>query len=272
MIGSLKVVAVLPSYNSERTLELTLAGVDRAIVDEIIVVDDASKDATKAVLERLSVVSAVHAKNLGYGGNQKTCYALALARQADIIIMLHPDYQYDPRLVGTLAHLLASGIYDVVIASRILGNGALRGGMPRYKYVANRLLTLIQNLLTGQKLSEYHTGYRGFTREVLATLPLERNSDDFVFDNQMLVQAHFWNFAIGEVSCPTKYFAEASSINFRRSVIYGLGVLRTTLDYLRARFGLNPPRYLVKDSGGSSVSQVLADPQRLSELKLEPTV
>lgn len=264
MIHGLKVVAVLPSYNSERTLEKTLANIDRAIVDDIIVVDDASKDGTSALLKRLPIISAGHAKNLGYGGNQKTCYALALDQGADIVVMVHPDYQYEPKLVGAMAYMIASGIYDVTIASRILGNGALKGGMPLYKYIANRFLTFVQNLLIGQKLSEYHTGYRAFNRKVLETLPLDRNSDDFVFDNQMLVQAHLWGFSIGEISCPTKYFEEASSINFKRSVIYGLGVLNTSFEYLRAKYNLFVPWYLNRKTDVPTVKTVLNDPARLA--------
>ncbi|HVW21332.1 MAG TPA: glycosyltransferase family 2 protein [Opitutaceae bacterium] len=244
MLNGLKICAVLPAYNAARTLEKTMAAIDRAVVDEILVVDDASTDPTREITRRLGVSYAFHEKNLGYGANQKTCYALALASGADIVVMLHPDYQYEPRLLPSLAGMLASGVYDVAIGSRILGRGALRGGMPLYKYVANRALTLAQNLLIGQKLSEYHTGYRAFTRQVLSALPLLANSDDFVFDNQMLVQCHRWGFRIAEVSCPTAYFAEASSINFRRSVRYGFGVLGVSLAAAAARAGLSVPEYL----------------------------
>jgi glycosyltransferase involved in cell wall biosynthesis len=187
---------------------------------------------------------AFHGSNLGYGGNQKTCYTLALATGADVVVMVHPDYQYEPRLLPALAHMVASGVYDVSIGSRILGHGALAGGMPRYKYISNRFLTLAQNLLIGQKLSEYHTGYRAFSRRVLETLPLLANSDDFIFDNQMLVQCHLWGFRIAEVSCPTKYFPEASSINFRRSVKYGMGTLAVSAAALAARLGLGGPAFL----------------------------
>jgi glycosyltransferase involved in cell wall biosynthesis len=244
MIHHYKVCAVLPAYNAALTLERTVAGIDRTIVDDIIVVDDASTDATREVTLRLGLHYAFHRANHGYGGNQKTCYALALATGADIVVMVHPDYQYEPRLLPALAQMVASGIYDVAIGSRILGRGAVQGGMPLYKYASNRFLTLAQNLLIGQKLSEYHTGYRAFSRQVLATLPLLANSDDFIFDNQMLVQCHQWGFRIGEISCPTKYFPEASSINFQRSLRYGLGVLGVSLAYAAGRCGLGRPAYL----------------------------
>jgi len=244
MIAGKKICAVLPSYNAARTLRQTLDHIDRSVVDEIIVVDDASTDATRELTRTLGVRYAFHRENHGYGGNQKTCYTLALLTGADIVVMLHPDYQYEPRLLPALAQMIASGVYDVAIGSRILGRGALPGGMPPYKYVANRLLTLAQNILIGQKLSEYHTGYRAFSRAVLATLPLAANSDDFIFDNQMLVQAHHWGFKIAEISCPTKYFPAASSINFRRSVQYGLGVLGVSLAYRATRMGWKAPAYL----------------------------
>jgi glycosyltransferase involved in cell wall biosynthesis len=226
-----KVVVVLPAYKAARTLERTYAEIPRDIVDEIVLVDDASTDQTSELARRLGMHVFVHQRNLGYGANQKTCYRQALALGADIVVMLHPDYQYDPRLISAMAGMVASGVYDVVLGSRILGGTALRGGMPLYKYVANRVLTLVQNLLLGAKLSEYHTGYRAFSRKVLTTLPLLANSDDFLFDNQMLTQALALGFRVGEVSCPTRYFTDASSINFRRSVVYGLGVLQTSLAY-----------------------------------------
>jgi glycosyltransferase involved in cell wall biosynthesis len=247
MINDKRICAVMPAYNAERTLARTTAEIDRNVVDDVIVVDDHSKDATRELAQRLGLHYAFHARNYGYGGNQKTCYALALELGADIVVMLHPDYQYDPRLLPSLAYLVASGAYDVGIASRILGKGALRGGMPMYKYLANRTLTLAQNVLTGQKLSEYHTGYRAFSRKVLETLPLEANSDDFIFDNQMLVQSHRWGFRIGEISCPTRYFPEASSINFARSTKYGMGVLGVSLGYRASMLGLYRPPYLDKD-------------------------
>jgi glycosyltransferase involved in cell wall biosynthesis len=251
MLQGLKICAVLPAYNAERTLERTVAAIDRAVVDEILVVDDASTDRTREITVRLGVSYAFHRRNLGYGANQKTCYALALASGADIVVMLHPDYQYEPRLLPALAGMLASGIYDVAIGSRILGRGALRGGMPLYKYVSNRFLTFAQNALIGQKLSEYHTGYRAFSRKVLETLPLLANSDDFVFDNQMLVQCHLWGFRLAEISCPTAYFPEASSINFRRSVRYGCGVLGVSLAAAAVKRGFRAPHFLDRASAAA---------------------
>jgi glycosyltransferase involved in cell wall biosynthesis len=237
MIGSKKICVVMPAYNAALTLEKTLAEIPMDIIDDVILVDDASKDNTVEVAKQLGLFTVAHDRNRGYGGNQKTCYRAALERGADIVIMLHPDYQYTPKLLQPMASLLESGFFDVVLGSRILGVGALAGGMPVYKYVANRLLTLAQNLLVGHKLSEYHTGYRGFTRAVLEDLPLDRNSDDFVFDNQMLSQIIYRGFRVGEISCPTAYFPEASSINFRRSVTYGLGVLGTAIDFRLACWG-----------------------------------
>jgi glycosyltransferase involved in cell wall biosynthesis len=207
-------------------------------VDTILVVDDNSRDGTVALAQRLGLDVVVHPKNRGYGGNQKTCYETALKGGADIVIMVHPDYQYTPLLIPVMAHLLASGLYDVVLGSRILGGGALKGGMPLYKYVANRFLTAFQNLLQGAKLSEYHTGYRGYTRQVLETLPWQLNSDDFIFDNQFLAQAIFADFKLGEVSCPTKYFEEASSINFSRSMKYGLGCMSVAVQFFFQRLRL----------------------------------
>ncbi len=244
MIDHKRVTVVLPAYNAARTLEQTIRHIDRAVADDVIVVDDASTDRTRDIARQLGVRYAVHGRNRGYGGNQKTCYALALATGADIVVMLHPDYQYEPRLLPALAYMVASGVYDVAIGSRILGHGAISGGMPLYKYVSNRALTFVQNVLIGQKLSEYHTGYRAFSRRVLETLPLLANSDDFVFDNQMIVQCHAWGFGIAEVSCPTKYFPEASSINFYQSVRYGLGTLGVSLQYRLSRAGLASPRFL----------------------------
>jgi glycosyltransferase involved in cell wall biosynthesis len=238
MLHQKKIVVVLPAYKAARTLKQTYAEIPLDIVDELVLVDDASTDETSDLARDLGMHVFVHRENLGYGANQKTCYREALALGADIVVMLHPDYQYDPRLISAMAGMVASGIYDVVLGSRVLGGTALRGGMPLYKYVFNRLLTLFQNLLVGAKLSEYHTGYRAFSRKVLTTLPLLANSDDFVFDNQMLTQAIAFGFSVGEVSCPTKYFAEASSISFRRSVVYGLGVLKTSLAYRFWKWGL----------------------------------
>jgi glycosyltransferase involved in cell wall biosynthesis len=235
------VIVVLPAYNAERTLEATLEEIPRDVVDEILLVDDASQDGTASLSERLGLPTIVHPENRGYGGNQKTCYEEALSRGADVIVMVHPDYQYDPRLVPAMASLVAQNVYDVVLGSRILGQGAIAGGMPRYKFVANRVLTLIQNLLIGLKLSEYHTGYRAFARDVLEKLPLAANSDDFVFDNQMLAQVHFFGFRIGEVSCPTRYETDSSSISFSRSCRYGLGVLATSLLFRLAKWGWARP-------------------------------
>jgi glycosyltransferase involved in cell wall biosynthesis len=239
MIGNRRVCVVLPAYNAARTLERTFREIPSDIVDDVILVDDASTDDTMQQAKKLGIFAVRHNRNRGYGGNQKTCYRLALERGADIVIMLHPDYQYTPKLLLPMAAMLSSGLFDVVLGSRILGIGALAGGMPLYKYVANRLLTLIQNIVIGHKLSEYHTGYRGFTRSVVEALPLERNSDDFIFDNQMLSQVIYMGFRVGEISCPAKYFAEASSINFRRSVTYGLGVLKTSIAFRLARLGFD---------------------------------
>ncbi len=229
---------VLPAYNAGATLERTVAEIPTDVVDDIILTDDDSRDDTAELSRRLGLHTIRHDRNRGYGGNQKTCYTAALARGADIVVMLHPDYQYSPRLVPAMASMIASGHYDVVLGSRILGNGALKGGMPLYKYICNRGLTFVENILAGQKLSEYHTGYRAWSRKVLERLPLMRCSDDFVFDNQMLAQAIRFDFKIGEISCPTRYFEEASSIGFRRSVTYGLGVLDTAARLWLDRMGL----------------------------------
>ena len=241
MIHGRRVVVVLPAYNAARTLERTVVELPRDVVDDVLLVDDASSDATVEVARRLGLRTVVHPRNLGYGGNQKTCYREALALGADIVVMVHPDYQYDPRLVTPMAAMIASNVYDVVLASRIIGNGALRGGMPVYKYVSNRVLTAAQNLLLGEKLSEYHTGYRAYSRLVLDTLPLEENSNDFLFDNQVLAQVFWFGFRVGELSCPTRYHPESSSINFRRSCEYGFGVLKTSLDYRLGKAGLAHP-------------------------------
>jgi len=263
MINNKKVVAVLPAYNAEKTLEWTVNEIPGA-VDLCILVDDHSTDETAVLAKRLGLQVHVHPRNRGYGGNQKTCYAAALEAGADVVVMLHPDYQYTPRLVEPLAGMIAYDEYDVVLGSRILGGGALKGGMPRYKYIANRALTFFQNLLLGAKLSEYHTGFRAFSRELLLSLPLQANSDDFVFDNEMLAQCILVGARIGEVSCPTRYFAEASSINMRRSAIYGIGVLQTTLSALAARSGLYrspvfmfPPSQLKRQS--NAIERALED-------------
>lgn len=239
MLHNKKIVVVLPAYNAAKTLEKTYHEIPFDIVDDIVLVDDNSPDDTIRVAENLGIKHIIkHQKNRGYGGNQKTCYAHALSLGADVIIMLHPDYQYTPMLIPAMASIIAQDLYPVVLGSRILGKGALKGGMPMYKYIANRFLTLFQNILIGEKLSEYHTGYRAFSKEVIMALHLEANSDDFVFDNQMLSQIVYAGFSIGEVTCPTKYFAEASSINFKRSSIYGLGVLWVSLKHFLQRIGI----------------------------------
>jgi glycosyltransferase involved in cell wall biosynthesis len=237
MINGKRVAVVLPAYNAEKTLEATVRELPE-IVDVCILVDDHSSDGTVQIAHRLGLQYFVHDKNYGYGRNQQTCYREALAAGAEVVIMVHPDYQYTPLLTTAMASMVAYGVYDVVLGSRILGGGALRGGMPFYKYVFNRLLTAFENLFLGVKVSEYHSGYRAFSSAVLTQLPLLENSDDFLFDNQMLAQSVHFGFRIGEVSCPTKYFAEASSINFRRSVTYGLGVLVTTMQFALQRWGL----------------------------------
>jgi glycosyltransferase involved in cell wall biosynthesis len=241
MLNGKKIVVVLPAYNAARTLEWTYNEIPFEFVDDVVLVDDASRDDTAAVAQRLGIHTIIHSENRGYGGNQKTCYRTALDLGADIVVMLHPDYQYTPKLITAMAAMIAYGEFDAVLASRILGIGAIQGGMPRYKFYSNRFLTLVENLLLRHKLSEYHTGYRAFSREILEKLPLENNSDDFVFDNQMLAQLVWFGYRIGEVSCPTKYFPEASSINFRRSVIYGFGVLGTALSFRLAKMGLCRP-------------------------------
>lgn len=229
---------VLPAYNAGATLEQTYSEIPQDIVDDVILVDDGSTDETAELSRKLGVFTIVHEVNKGYGGNQKTCYKTALERGAEIVVMLHPDYQYTPKLIRSMVSLIAEGVYDVVLGSRILGNGAIDGGMPRYKYISNRLLTLAENVLIGQKLSEYHTGFRAFSRDVLESLDFSHSSDDFVFDNEMLVQCHAKKFRIGEVSCPTLYFEDASSINFQRSVKYGFGCLRVATSYRLHRMGI----------------------------------
>lgn len=238
----------MPAYNASKTLVNTYSEIDMTIVDEVVLVDDASKDNTAEVAKSIGIHHVIrHEKNTGYGGNQKSCYRKAIELGADVIIMVHPDYQYTPKLIPSMAYLIANGLYDCVLGSRILGVGALKGGMPKYKYIANRLLTFTQNVLSGYKLSEYHTGYRAFSREVLEKLALNENSDDFVFDNQMLSQIIYAGFSIGEITCPTKYFDEASSINFSRSVTYGLGVLGTSFRHFFQRIGISKhPRYRTK--------------------------
>ncbi len=237
MLNGKKIGIVLPAYNAASTLEKTYLEIPFDIIDEVILVDDASKDNTSEIGKKLGIKHIIrHEKNKGYGGNQKSCYTKALELDMDIIIMLHPDYQYTPKLIHSISSIIAYDVYPVVLASRILGNGALKGGMPMYKYVANRFLTLSQNILMGQKLSEYHSGYRAFSKEIFRKINIEKNSDDFVFDNQMLGQIFFAGFEIGEITCPTKYFDEASSINFKRSVQYGLGVLGVSIKYRLAKW------------------------------------
>jgi len=238
MLGRQRIAVILPAYNAAQTLARTVAEIDRDVVDDLILTDDASIDGTATLSQALGLHTVVHPENRGYGANQKTCYAVALARGADIVVMLHPDYQYSPRLIAPMASMIASGHYDAVLASRILGGGALSGGMPLWRYVANRALTLVQNILMRQKFSEYHTGYRAWSRRVLERLPFERCSDDFLFDNQIIAQTLYAGFRFGEISCPTRYFKEASTINFRRSVVYGFGVLATALRFRLARMGL----------------------------------
>jgi glycosyltransferase involved in cell wall biosynthesis len=247
MLFGKKIVVVMPAYNAEATLRKTYAEIPLQYVDEVILVDDGSSDKTTEVAHSLGVHTLVHKKNLGYGGNQKTCYTEALQLGADVVVMLHPDYQYTPNLIVAMSSLIAVGQYDVVLGSRILCQSSIKGGMPVYKYVANRALTFFENIMLGQKLSEYHTGYRAFSRQVLESLPLHENSDDFVFDNQMLAQIAWFGFRIGEVSCPTKYFAEASSINLRRSITYGLGVVRTSIAYRLEKMGLAHDRIFAQD-------------------------
>src|ERR1700722_8482208 len=252
MTDGKRIAVVMPAYNAEKTLEKTVRALP-AIVDIKILVDDSSNDNTVRLSEELGVQTFIHDSNYGYGRNQQTCYREALAAGADIVVMVHPDYQYNPALVSAMADMVASGVYDVVLGSRIIGGGALKGGMPRYKYIANRFLTAFQNLFLGVKLSEYHTGFRAFSRDVLQTLPLLENSDDFVFDNQMIAQSVMFGFRIGEISCPTSYFEEASSINFRRSVKYGLGVLTTTASFVAHRAGI--ARLPLFDSTGRKLTQ-----------------
>jgi glycosyltransferase involved in cell wall biosynthesis len=248
MINGKKIAVVMPAYNAEKTLEMTVRELSSE-VDIKILVDDSSKDRTAALSSKLGVQTFIHDANYGHGRNQQTCYREALAAGADIVVMVHPDYQYTPSLVPAMAGMIASGVYDMVLGSRILGAGALKGGMPFYKYVANRMLTAFQNLFLGVKLSEYHTGFRAFSRELLEKLPYLENSDDFVFDNQMIAQAVMFGFRIGEISCPTKYFEEASSINFKRSVEYGLGVLATTFSFTAHKLGvIRVPRFCATES------------------------
>ena len=270
MLAGKKVVVVMPAYNAAQTLERTYQDIARDVVDELLLVDDASHDETVQVAHQLGIRCFLHERNLGYGRNQKTCYTEALKLGADIVVMVHPDYQYSPKIIPALAGLVASGEYDVAIGSRILGGRARQGGMPLYKYLANRFLTAFENLLLGAKLSEYHTGFRAFSRRVLETLPLWENSDDFVFDNQMLAQAIYFGFAVGEVSCPTRYFAEASSINFPRSVKYGVGVLRTSVQFFLQKHGWGHYRIFSPSGRGLNPGSYYSEPANQSSGEITP--
>lgn len=248
MILGKKLIVVMPAYNAEKTLRQTFAELPHEYIDNVILVDDASRDNTTVVARELGITTIIHSENRGYGANQKTCYEEALRLGADIVVMVHPDYQYSPRLVTAMASMITSGHYDVVLASRILGGRARKDGMPLYKYVANRFLTFVENVMLGIKLSEYHTGYRAFSRAVLESLPLRENSDDFVFDNEMIAQAVYFGYSIGEISCPTRYFEDASSINFSRAVMYGFGVLATSIRFALQKSGLRS--FPLFDRGG----------------------
>ncbi|HEX6622528.1 MAG TPA: glycosyltransferase family 2 protein [Pyrinomonadaceae bacterium] len=261
----------MPAYNAAKTLRQTYDDLPFETVDEVLLVDDGSSDATVELAQEMGLTTFLHKRNMGYGKNQKTCYREALKRGADIVVMVHPDYQYSPRLVLPLAGMIAFGEYDAVIASRILGNGALVGGMPLYKYVSNRFLTAIQNILIGQKLSEYHTGFRAFSREVLEALPLEENTNDFVFDNEMLAQVIYFRYRIGEISCPTRYFEEASSISFARSVTYGLGVLATSLKFRLQRMRLAAFR-IFDPNGGRLLPDYYQEMRRVEGADSVPTL
>jgi glycosyltransferase involved in cell wall biosynthesis len=256
MLNGRRIVVVMPAYRAERTLRKTYEEIPRDIVDEVILTDDASDDRTAEVARSLGIRTLVHEENRGYGGNQKTCYLEALRHGADVVVMLHPDYQYDPRLVTPMASMITSGVYDVVLGSRILGGTAMAGGMPAWKYVSNRLLTAVQNAALGAKLSEFHTGFRGYSREALMSIPLLANSDDFVFDNQVLAQIIAAGLRIGEISCPTSYHGDASSISFRNSVRYGAGVMRTSLQFVLWRAGLARPRIFAGHQEDSLASRL----------------
>lgn len=248
MINGKKIVVIMPAYNAEKTLKQTYDEIYHDFVDEIILVDDGSDDNTKFISKELNITTIVHDKNKGYGGNQKSCYKAALKSGADIVIMLHPDYQYTPKLIPSMVSMIAFGEYDAVLASRMLGNSALKGGMPFYKFLANKFLTFFENLLLGENLSEYHTGFRGFSKEVLEKLPLAECSDDFIFDNEILTLLFYYGYKTGEISCPTKYFKEASSINFLRSCKYGFGVLLLSLKYFLAKLDIYQSKIFAKDA------------------------
>jgi glycosyltransferase involved in cell wall biosynthesis len=249
MLNSKKITVVLPAYNAESTLEQTYQDIPLDIVDDVLIVDDKSADSTVSLAKKLGIQTFLHNRNYGYGRNQKTCYEEALKRSADIVVMVHPDYQYNPKLITAMASMIAYDVYDVVLGSRIVGGGALKGGMPFYKYVANRFLTAVENLLLRSKLSEFHTGYRAFSKRVLEDLPLHVNSDNFIFDNEMLTQIIYFGYRVGEISCPTKYFKEASSIHFGKSVVYGLGVLNTTFKFRLQKLGLINSKLFSREEG-----------------------
>ena len=268
MLAGKRIIVVMPAYNAELTLHQTYSEIPRDIVDEVILVDDSSADNTAALARKLGIKEViVHDKNIGYGGNQKTCYRRALELGADIIVMLHPDYQYSPKLVPAIAAMIASEHYDLVLASRITCEGALKGGMPLYKYLSNRILTFLQNIALGLKLSEFHTGYRAYSRRLIENIPFETNSDDFLFDNQLIVQSRALGYRIGEISCPAKYFPEASSISFWPSVRYGLGVLKSSLEFIFAKAGFVSPAYLSGATFGrgprSEVSYQFNQPKKI---------
>ena len=252
MLEGKKIIVVMPAYNAEKTLEKTYNDIPKEIVDEIVLTDDKSSDRTVKIAKELGITVFEHEINRGYGANQKTCYKRAIARGADIIIMLHPDYQYPPKLITAMAGLITSGMFDVVLGSRVLGGMAVKGGMPVYKYIFNRILTAIENLFLGAKLSEYHTGYRGFSRDVIMSLPLEEDSDDFVLDNEMIVQALYFGYRIGEITAPSKYTSESSSISFRRSVIYGIGVILTAIKFVLQKMKL--AKFKIFSSSGKKIS------------------
>ena len=252
MLNGKKIVVVMPAYNAERTLKRVYDEIPKDVVDDIVLTDDKSKDRTVDVAKTLNLKVFVHDENRGYGGNQKTCYAEALKLGADVVVMLHPDYQYPPKLITAMAALITSGMFDVVSGSRILGNKALKGGMPLYKYISNRLLTLTENNIIGEKLSEYHSGFRAFSREVLLNLPILENSDDFIFDNQMLLQAFYFDYRVGEITCPSAYTKDSSSISFARSVVYGCGVLKTAFEYMLAKHSIKPSR--IFDKNGKKIT------------------
>jgi len=251
VLNGKKVIVVMPAYNAARTLQKTYDDIPKDIVDDIILTDDNSSDDTVRIAKSLNIKLFTHSDNKGYGANQKTCYAEALGLGADVVVMVHPDYQYPPKLITPMAGLITSGMFDVVLGSRILGNKALKGGMPLYKYAANRILTLLENMIIGEKLSEYHTGYRAFSREALLKLPILEDSDDFIFDNQMLLQAFYFGFRVGEITSPSAYTSESSSINFSRSVVYGLGVLKTAADYFLSKHSIS--RTAIFDKNGRTL-------------------